>query len=446
MGRFIKIKYKLKGEKMFNFKKSFTQYKELPREIYILFIGRIINCLGSFVGPLMALILTQRFGMSSAESGSFIAVQSCAQGVAMMLGGKLVDSFGRKRVIVICQSLGAIMLILCGIMPISMITAKMIIASSSFYCMAFTAYDALQADVTNPKNRKIAYSLLYMGINIGFAIGPIIGGFLYKNYLSLVFIGDAVTTLISMILVVTLIKEKKGIESTNENKEENKEENILEERNKLEDNVEGSVFKVLIKRPILIIFGMIMFFINFTYAQWPFALPLQLGKLYGGDGAKIYGLLGAANGLIVIVATPFIMRLTRKFSELMNICLGALIYFISFLMFGFINSIPLFLLGVTVMTFGEIIGATNSSAFISNNSPASHRGRIGSVLSIIMGTGAAISPMIIGSIIDNYGMMQGYALTAGSAMIAIVLGVIANKLVKIKEVLEITSYMKVRII
>ena len=82
------------------------------------------------------------------------------------------------------------------------------------------------------------------------------------------------------------------------------------------------------------------------------------------------------------------------------------------------------------MTFGEIIGATNSSAFISNNSPASHRGRLGSALSIITGSGAAISPMIIGSIIDNYGMMQGYVLTAGSAIIAMILGVIANKLVK----------------
>jgi len=340
-----------------------------------------------------------------------------------MLGGKLVDSFGRKRVIVICQSLGAIMLILCGIMPISMITAKMIIASSSFYCMAFTAYDALQADVTNPKNRKIAYSLLYMGINIGFAIGPIIGGFLYKNYLSLVFIGDAVTTLVSMILVVTLIKDKKTIENTREDKEEN----VLEERNELEDNVEGSVFKVLIKRPILIVFGMIMFFINFTYAQWPFALPLQLGKLYGGDGAKIYGLLGAANGLIVIVATPSIMRLTRKFSELMNICLVVFLYFISFLMFGFISSISLFFLGVTLMTLVEIVAVTNSSTFISNNSPASHRGRSGAALSIITGAGAAISPMIIGSIMDNYGIIQGYLLTAGSAMILVV---IANKLVK----------------
>jgi MFS family permease len=417
---------------MIKLKQSLSQYKGLPREIYILFIGRIINCLGSFVGPLMALILTQRFGMSSAESGGFIAAQSCIQGIAMILGGKLVDSFGRKRVIVTCQSLGAIMLILCGIMPISMLTAKMMIASSSFYCMAFTAYDALQADVTNSKNRKIAYSLLYMGINIGFAIGPIIGGFLYKNYLSLVFIGDAVTTLVSMILVVTLIKEKRIEESINEYEEENS----IQERNKLEDSVEGSVFNVLIKRPILIIFGIIMFFINFTYAQWPFALPLQLGKIYGSDGAKIYGVLGAVNGLIVIIATPFVMRLTRKFSELMNICLGAFIYFISFLMFGFISSIPLFLLGVTLMTFGEIIGATNSSAFISNNSPASHRGRISSVLSIIMGAGAAISPMIIGCIIDNYGMMQGYALTAGSAIIAVILVLLANKLARKQKNVE----------
>jgi MFS family permease len=411
---------------MFKLNQSFNQYKGLPKEIYILFIGRIINCLGSFVGPLMALILTQKFGMSSSESGSFIALQSCVQGVALIIGGKFVDSFGRKRVIITCQSLGAFMLILCGIMPISMLTAKMMITSSCLYSIAFTAYDALQADVTNTQNRKISYSLLYMGINIGFALGPIIGGFLYKNYLSLVFIGDAVTTLVSMILVVTLIKEKHEAADIKEREEDDE----LLERNELEDNVEGSVFKVLFNRPILIVFGMIMFFINFTYAQWPFALPLQLGKIFGSDGAKIYGLLGAANGIIVIIGTPFLMRLTRKFSELMNISLCAFIYFISFLMFGFISSIPLFFFGVILMTFGEIIGATNSAAFISNNSPASHRGRLSSVLSIITGSGFAISPMVIGSIIDNYGMIQGYALTAISAMGAMILAAIADKIVK----------------
>lgn len=41
-----------------NFKEIFETYKGLEKEIYILFIGRIVNSLGAFVHPLMALILT----------------------------------------------------------------------------------------------------------------------------------------------------------------------------------------------------------------------------------------------------------------------------------------------------------------------------------------------------------------------------------------------------
>ena len=79
------------------------------------------------------------------------------------------------------------------------------------------------------------------------------------------------------------------------------------------------------------------------------------------------------------------------------------------------------------MTFGEIIGATNSSTFIANNSPASHRGRLSSTLLIISGTGSSISPLVIGNVIDNYGIRQGYVLTACSAMIAVILVFLVNK-------------------
>ena len=73
--------------------------------------------------------------------------------------------------------------------------------------IAGPAHDALIADLTTPKNRDGAYALSYMGWNIGFAIGPIIGGLLYENYLPLVFIGDAVTALISLSLIFIFIKE-----------------------------------------------------------------------------------------------------------------------------------------------------------------------------------------------------------------------------------------------
>ena len=40
-----------------------STYKGLPKEFYVLFIGRIINCIGSFVHPLMSLILTEKIGL-----------------------------------------------------------------------------------------------------------------------------------------------------------------------------------------------------------------------------------------------------------------------------------------------------------------------------------------------------------------------------------------------
>lgn len=59
-----------------NFKEIFETYKGLEKEIYILFIGRIVNSLGAFVHPLMALILTQKIGMSVAEAGMFVTMLS----------------------------------------------------------------------------------------------------------------------------------------------------------------------------------------------------------------------------------------------------------------------------------------------------------------------------------------------------------------------------------
>ncbi|MGN2369500.1 hypothetical protein ACTFJW_05480 [Clostridium cagae] len=42
----------------------FSSYLGLPKEIYILFLGKIINCIGAFIYPLLSLILIQKIGLS----------------------------------------------------------------------------------------------------------------------------------------------------------------------------------------------------------------------------------------------------------------------------------------------------------------------------------------------------------------------------------------------
>lgn len=391
-----------------SFRNLLAPYKGLPREIYILFIGKIVNCIGAFVHPLMALILTQRIGMSASDAGQYVTMVAICQAPCIIFGGKLADTIGRRKVIIVFQILGAISLLICGFIEPSVLTAKIMILSSCFYSLSTPAYDALNADITNSSNRKASYSLLYMGVNIGFAVGPLIGGLLYENYLPLIFIGDAITTLISLTLFILFVKIKKEDQV-----------DILEdlEEQNLEDEVEGSTFKVLLSRPILIIFPLIMLLYQFAYCQWGFAVPLQLGNLYGDYGAKIYGILSSVNGLIVIISTPILTTLTKKYNMLNVMSIGGLLYGICFLLIGVKSIIPIFFIGVVLLTIGEVLNAINSSTFIANNTPASHRGRISSLIPLISGSGYAVGPMIMGKIIDVKGIFIGWMVVVVSALI-----------------------------
>lgn len=50
-----------------------------------------------------------------------------------------------------------------------------------------------------------------MGVNLGFVIGPVFGGLLYNNYLWLIFIGDAITTLASLLLIMIFVKDPQRV-------------------------------------------------------------------------------------------------------------------------------------------------------------------------------------------------------------------------------------------
>lgn len=400
------------------FRKIISPYRGLPKEIYILFISRIINSMGTFVFPLLSLILTQKIGFTKVQAGSFVTLLAVCQVPSMLIGGKLVDSFGRKKIIFVFQTLGSLCYLYCGLIKPSMHMALVIVLASSLYSMAGPAFDAVSADLTTPSNRKGAYSLLYMGFNIGFAVAPIIGGLLYKNYLSLIFIGDAITTLLSLTLFTIFIKEtmKEKVD-------------LVTDKTNLENHEAGSVFKVLLKRPILIYFALIMFIYQFAYAQWGFTLPLQMGDVFGSDGAKFYGLIAGLNGFFVILFTPILTLLLSKVKPIKAMALGGFLYAIAFGLLCIASHLAFYFLFVFIMTMGEIIISINNGTFVANHTPASHRGRINSILPLISGAGFAIGPMIMGSVMEKY----GHAITWSIISVFVLFGAIFMLLLEAQE-------------
>ncbi|MGL5150134.1 MAG: MFS transporter [Clostridium sp.] len=368
-----------------------STYRGLPKEIYVIFIGKTVTCIGAFIHPLLSLILTQKIGLSTSDAGKFITLIAILQAPCIILGGKLSDIWGRKKVIFTFQGLSIFLYIICGLLEPSITQAYFIIAASCCSSAATPAYDALNGDLTNSKNRKASYSLIYMGVNLGFSIGPVLGGLFYNDYLWLIFIGDALTTLASLLLIMFFVNEPKRIKG----------DTVINEST-LEKEESGSIFKVLFSRPVLILYALVMLTFQFGYSQWGFALPIQMGELFGSNGASYYGILGGLNGLLVVVLTPLITNITKKKNMVRVMACGGFLYALTFTVLSFSKILPMFFLSLIILTMGEVCISINSSAFLANNTPSSHRGRMNSLIPLIYGCGYAFGPTIMGYFLNNF--------------------------------------------
>jgi len=369
----------------------FSQYKGLSKSAYVIFFARIITNMGGFIWPLLTLILSRKIGYSA----STIAWLSIAIGglflPATIIGGKLADKYNRKKLIITFDIITVIFFILAGLVEPGTLMLVFFVIAGLFANMEYPAFEALIADVTKPKEREKVYSLSYLGHNLGFMFGASIGGLLFENYLSLAFIIDGATTLLSTMLIIFFIKNVK-IQNIEE-----------EEENEYENNadINTSSFDILKKRKSILIQLIIFMFSSFIYDQWSFVLPLYMEDIFLDKGARYFGLISSFNGFVVIAFTPIVTHLLRKLNELPKIIIGITLYSLSYLIIIDTNIYFVFYIMMFSFTIGEIVNMLGSAPYISRRVPASHRGRINSYRNIgyfIGGTGGRV---VMGYLIDN---------------------------------------------
>ncbi len=368
-------------------------YGGLPREVYIFFIAKVITCMGMLIMPLWTLILTQKIGLSIPQAGLMATIFAITQAPSLMIGGKLIDAIGRKKVLFFCQTLGSLFYIVCACIPMSMLTAIFIVIASDFYAVAQPAIDALLADVTTPENRKASYSLHYFGLNLGYTIAPLLGGLLFQRYLPVLFILDAVTTMFSTLLIVLYVKEpdhKRNLA------------NLSAEHPQSDRSI--PLLKLLWQMRVLLYFLIIMVIYQFCYTQWTFMLPLQMAAIYHDGGARHYSYLVALNAFIVIAFTPLVTALSHKFRPLAVSVVSGLCFFAAFITFGLALRLPLFMVAIFIFTVGEILNAVNLSTFLADQTPPTHRGRVNSLSAFSHGATQALGPLIMGNVV----VLTGY--------------------------------------
>ena len=93
--------------------KFIQQYKNLSKEIYILFFGRVVTSMGSLIWPLLTLILKNKLGYNATTIATITMAMSILQFPMLLLGGKLADTMNRKKIIVCCDMVTVISSAVC---------------------------------------------------------------------------------------------------------------------------------------------------------------------------------------------------------------------------------------------------------------------------------------------------------------------------------------------
>ena len=360
-------------------------FRGLPAPVYVLFVARIINRMGDFVRFFLTLYLTRVLDMSPAQAGTIVTLSAVSGGIGGLVSGRLTDTLGRKNTMLIAQSLSAAVLIVCGFAPDSAWLPYALILSQFFFGAIRPPSQALLTDLTPLEQRRKAFGLLYFGINIGVALGPLIAGFLFENHRRIIFWGDAATTLAGVALVAFLVPEPESPE--------------LHRGDSREDSDESGSLRAFFSRPILVAFVAAMVITTFIYAQTHFALPLLVDHLFSATGAMNFGFLMSVNAVTVLVFTPLMLGLLGQERPGRNMIWGALAYAVGF---GCLAVIPgtmsWVLISTVVWTLGEIIFATNIRVFTAAYTPLNHRGRFASIEQLAWGIGAILSPMVAGAL------------------------------------------------
>ena len=384
-------------------KQLITQYGGLKREIYILFIGRLVTAMGSFVWPMMTFFLTTKLGLSDGTATALIATASILSFPAALLGGKLADRFSRNSIIIVFDCITVSMYLLAAVLPLKLFTVALLFGAGLFQTIESPAYDALNADYSTSSQREKAYSLSYLGFNLGFIVGASVAGILFEKFIRLAFCINGLAIFTSTVLILLFVHKKNAITEDAQT--------LSESYSQYEQPVDEKipVLTVLRQRPVLIGMLLVGCIASMPSSLMGILLPLQLKETMGQAGATLFGYLNSLNGFVVIVFTPILTVLLKKLTEIPKTILGLLLFVAGNFLFSFQTAVGILFAGMFVFTLGEVITVLGHNPYHSRRVPASHRGRVGGISSVVYSLFSSLTQYLISFLLmvtgSNYRML-----------------------------------------
>ena len=335
--------------------------------------------------PFFTIYLISYRQLPAAMAGLVVALAGLSRCVSSAISGELADSFGRKNVM-----MWGLFSQIVAMFALGLCIAFNVQAGWMLTCYFFTTFlgaffrpaaNAWVTDHTSNKERVEAFGMIRIGLNIGWALGPAVGGFLVRYSYSVAFYFTAMVYALTILYLGRMIKDRTS----------------QKRRPSRKPSFAAMVASLTDTRLAKLCLYVVM--ITAVNSQLVVGLSIHC-KQYLQMPEYFIGWFFTINGLVVIFLQYGASKIMANMRLSTAMFWGCFLYAVGFGSVGFFSSFLLIALGVFLAGVGELIVAPGEQTLVSNIASRETRGRYLGILMVFYNLGSALGFFVAGVLGD----------------------------------------------
>jgi predicted MFS family arabinose efflux permease len=378
--------------------------RHLPRGMWVLFTTTLTNRSGAMVMPFLVLYLTKSLGFSVTRAGSVLLFYGLGAIVAGPIAGLLSDRIGPVWLMRASLFLsGLVMLAYPWATTYPTVAAATVLLAAVNESFRPASMAFMGATVPAPQ-RKAAFALYRLAINLGMSVGPALGGFLATVSFRYLFMVNGATSIAAgFVLLASGLTVEAGATSNGRAR-------FTWPRAHLDGRF---LFFLSALLPVMLVF--------FQHLS---AMSLWIVRDHGLPESA-FGILFSINTLIIVVLEVPLNAATAHWSHRRALVLGALLAGTGFGAMALASDFWSFAVTVVIWTFGEMFIFPSAAAYVTDISDPERLGEYSGLFAMSFSVAYSVGPWAGTVVLDRFG---GRALWAGTFVLALIAATMISRL------------------
>jgi predicted MFS family arabinose efflux permease len=375
-----------------------SAFAGLPRDVWLLATATLVNRSGAMVLPFLSLYVTQARGLPEAAAGAVLVAYGLGSIAGSWIGGNLCHRFGALRVQEASLLLAGWGYLAIPLAPSTPFALGAVVFVASLLADAFRpAIMAAVADAAPDAVRTRALALVRLAANLGFSVGPSVGGLLASIDYTWLFVGDAVTCWLAFLVLWRCL----GVRAPSGSR----------------PTAVPAHHVAAHRDPPFLALLAIVFVLTIALFQTFSTLPLYLHDVYRLRERTI-GLLLGFNGLLIVLFEMVLVQRIERRVPLRVMAVGALFLCSGLALIPLGRSAAFAALALAVLTFGEMLSLPFANALAADRAGEGARGAYMGLYSAAFSAAFVVAPALGIFVYHRYG---GGALWYGVGLLGPVL-------------------------